>query len=236
MSRRNRNRAGRPDRADPAGGPGRPGLPRPTSATSVKAPASPLDVPPRKLADRRHRRLGLRTVVLVTLCVLVGGYTAHTALPRQASGLPFDRQLDTVAAWFLPQGWAFFAKSPQSPFYAPFHESGDGWTDASTGPLAKPSNAFGFDRAVRLQNVEISGLLAGVPDNRWVACPPGTALAAAASCISRAAPPSGVVNADPRPSLCGPIAIVNAHAAPWATAGTQPVQVAQSVLRIDVQC
>jgi antimicrobial peptide system SdpA family protein len=147
--------------------------------------------------------------------------------------------------WLLPQNWAFFTNNPQDTFAVPYRHTATGWSETGTGPLAEPGNAFGFDRAPRMQDADLNMLLTYVPANAWHACAPGTALSAVASCldadtatVAATTPSAGVdtgVDSNGDPDFCGDIAIATAHVSTWPGTG-QPTVLAQSVARIEAPC
>lgn len=167
-------------------------------------------VPPRTREITR-RSLGLAVVV----CVLVVLYVAQASLPPNALTLPLQTSISPQISPVLPQGWAFFTKSPRDEEILPFAVTGAGALESmSTGPNSDPRHAFGLSRGARAQGVEIGTLLydADVSEEDWVNC------VGLSDCADALKGQEGfrVENKSPKPTLCGPVALVRHEPRPWA--------------------
>ncbi|ADG76146.1 conserved hypothetical protein [Cellulomonas flavigena DSM 20109] len=188
-------------------------------------------VPPRTLEITRR---SLASAVVV--CVIVVLYVAQASLPPNALTLPLQTSIAPQIAPVLPQGWAFFTKSPRDEEILPFAVTGVGALESlSTGPNSDPRHAFGLSRGARAQGVEIGTLLydVNVSEEDWVNC------VRLSDCADVLEGQEGirVENESPGPTLCGPVALVRHEPRPWAwrhlvDEHLRPV----SALQLDVRC
>lgn len=69
----------------------------------------------------------------------------------------------------VPQGWAFFTKSPEGITLVPYTETPAGaWERADSLPQSNASNGFGLSRNQRAQSTELAIIAAAVP--KFTAC------------------------------------------------------------------
>ena len=183
-------------------------MPLPDSLLRVRAFACRADVPaPRSRAPRRW------IAVVTAVWVVAALYVAQAFLPPNVIKLPGQQHVRKVALVVAPQGWAFFTKSPREPVHVPYRRLADGtWVDARISPHAKPSNAFGLDRASRSQGIE-GALLAHKDGIRWNDC---SGAASARECLKSAELSKPISNPSPSPSLCGRAALVEVKPVPFA--------------------
>jgi antimicrobial peptide system SdpA family protein len=134
----------------------------------------------------------------------------------------------------FPEGWKLFAIDPETPrFRAAVFRDGR-WHDAQRLPLSKPSNAFGLNRSVRWQAVEIPRLVNEVPDlSSWTPCrrQPFRCLDVAGRRTHR------VANQTPYSSLCGRVGLIRGFLVPpgRSSAGDDATQITHVVV-LDVRC
>jgi antimicrobial peptide system SdpA family protein len=112
---------------------------------------------------------------------------------------------------FIPEGWAFFTKSPRERQFEVFVEQGGRWGPALQTPVARPVNWFGLNRAARAQGVELGLLLQHVPESAWSPCS-----GADQECLRTRASELEIPNLSPRQRLCGRIGVVLREPVPWA--------------------
>jgi antimicrobial peptide system SdpA family protein len=178
------------------------------------------------LADRRlGRQIGLVAVVAAMAVLYVG----TAALPAVPYRLPFINSTHTVSA-FVPEGWAFFTRSPRDPEPQVYAAEGHGWEKVSAGPLAVPDTLMGLDRTTRSQGTEIAILIDQIPPSSWKACS-----GQPTRCLSAARPSMTVVNRSTHRTVCGDIGIVYQEVTPWAWHELRPVMPSQ-VVRVAVRC
>ncbi|HEX3790352.1 MAG TPA: SdpA family antimicrobial peptide system protein [Pseudonocardiaceae bacterium] len=177
-------------------------------------------------------RRGLWFLVTAALLVVGIAYVALCAVPPTAVGTPSSAR--TVAA-FLPEGWAFFTKSPQSAVQTPWTDTGAGWRSASIGSNSSPANGFGISRAVRSQNVELGRLYEETASAKlaWTNCGPGDVV----HCVAAAAVAGTVHNGVSDPTLCGDVAISETTPLPWAWSQRYTQQIMPTrVMKVRVTC
>jgi antimicrobial peptide system SdpA family protein len=175
-------------------------------------------------------------VFLVGLLVgLVALFDLQTFLPGNAVTLPGQRQAAPVLRALLPQGWAFFTKSPRSPDLTVHAVRPDGrLADVTTGAYAEPRYAFGLDRSARAQATELALLVARLPDPAWQRCRQPTD-----ACLVEAVPgpATAVRSGDDTPSVCGPVVVARTEPVPWAYRDLVAGEVRYThVARLEVSC
>jgi len=174
-------------------------------------------------------RTGRRVVAVLAVAVLSVAYVLHAALPASPFTLP-GPPARTVRA-LVPQGWAFFTKSPRSRSAEVFQHQADGsWRDLTAGPRARPGQLMGLDRLGRAQGTEVAMLLAVVPAESWRACE-----RAPTDCLSAAAVAHTIRNRSSHHSVCGEVGLVIQDVLPWAWRDA-PTTMPSKVLRVRVQC
>ncbi|WP_211235393.1 SdpA family antimicrobial peptide system protein [Leifsonia aquatica] len=134
-------------------------------------------------------------------------------------------------AMTVPQGWAFFTKSPE--------ESEIGVYDARTGetllvtPQTRVENAFGLSRNQRAQGPELALIASQITD--WHECPMDREI-----CFSEAsgAETQSVENDAFVRTICGAAFVTGEKPTPWAYRdfdGVQRSQI-QQIARVHVSC
>jgi antimicrobial peptide system SdpA family protein len=151
-------------------------------------------------------------------------------MPHNSLRLPGEST--ARVALLLPEGWKFFTRDPEEPRLRPYTLKYGSWLDASRGPSAAPKYAFGLNRLVRTQGVEMALLLSTVPDSAWTPCTRDPV-----RCLPQVGSTATIRNPSPLPSLCGTIAFAKQKPVPWAWSNRSPPVVMPSrVLRLEVQC
>jgi antimicrobial peptide system SdpA family protein len=177
-------------------------------------------------ADRRlGRQIGLVTLVAAIAVIYVG----TAALPATPYQLPFITDTRTVSL-IVPEGWAFFTRSPREPEPEVYAAEGGGWRRVSVGALAVPDTLMGLNRTTRSQGTEIAILTEQIPPAAWAACS-----GQPTQCLSAAHPTTTVVNMSTHRTVCGDIGIVIQEVTPWAWHELRPVMPSQ-VVRVSVRC
>ena len=185
--------------------------------------------PPGPASDRRLRHLGTTLVALAAFWMVAGGAVLWTSMPTDAVDR-LDRPTGSVLRQIVPEGWAFFTKSPRSPRQQLFARRGERWEPTGIGGARAIG---GLSRAPRAQGVEVGLLLADVDPEAWAACD-GEAVEA---CLDATAPTEPVANVLPSPTLCGTIGIVSQEPVPWAWRSlADRVAMPSSTLRLEVTC
>jgi antimicrobial peptide system SdpA family protein len=160
-------------------------------------------------------------------------YALQPALPYNPVRLPGQDEISTKI--LFPEGWAFFTKSPRDERPFVFVRTATGWTDASRAPIRRARNAFGLNRAVRAQNVELALLLNEQAVRKgWKACE----FKAFGPCLD-AAPAAMLRNTSPRPTLCGEVGVARQKPIPWAWARSESresVVMPITAVRMRVEC
>lgn len=177
--------------------------------------------------DTEAAALGRRVLTVGVLAPLLIGYVLHAALPHTPLRLPLQNR--TMVGLFLPQGWAFFTKSPRTPGLVAYQHTADGWKSLSPGALAVPRDWFGFDRTRRAQGMEMSMILRLTNRGMWHACSnePRT-------CLNRL-PTIQLVNDASNHTVCGEVGFVRQDMRPWAWRHSRTVMPSQ-VIRAVVAC
>jgi len=178
-------------------------------------------------------RVGAVVVGLSVLWLTFGIYVVHTRMPTTALTLPAESQLKLVMVLFVPEGWAFFTKSPRDDRLLAFVRNADGeWTDANRGPNAEARNWFGIDRTSRAQGPEIGLLISRVPGKAWQPCAgdPKPCLDSSAVAFTGQSP-------SPTPTLCGSVGIALQEPLPWAWYGARDqVRLPSRIAKLEIRC
>lgn len=172
--------------------------------------------------------------VIVTLLGVFWGtlifYTLHASLPHNPVRLPYENK--TAIRMVIPEGWAFFTKSPRDPNHLLFVMDRGQWKSAALSPVAKPSNAFGLNRAVRAQGVEFGLLTQQIGESAWSDCEEDPL-----RCLSRMDSALHLENVSPGPTLCGTVGIAMREQLPWAwRKSSHVIEMPSMVLKAKVSC
>lgn len=175
----------------------------------------------------RAQRVFYAVVVMVGILT---AYVVHAAVPPNPLTLPGAKQLRVNS--FVPEGWAFFTKTPRTPEVLVFQRRPDGtWQDVHA-PRLSEAGWLNLSRNDRAQGVEIGLLLHDVPNDAWVACETPVLGCIAAAPVSRA-----VRNVVPAPTICGAIGFAQRKRVPWSFRNTTtPEDMPSVVVRLDVSC
>ena len=153
-------------------------------------------------------------VTLSALWLVVALYSVHAVLPTNVLDLPFRQSVVEPVHAVLPQGWAFFTKSPRDPILTAYEFDEQG--QAHRVPeISSPDyrNLFGVNRRGRAIGTELAHLLDMVPPDRWVECQP-----ADDQCLSglRTNSPYRLASPVPGPRLCGEVVFAIETVVPYA--------------------
>jgi antimicrobial peptide system SdpA family protein len=180
-------------------------------------------------AGSAELRLGRQVATVAAVALVAVLYAVHAALPVTPFGLPFDDR-QTVRT-FVPQGWAFFTKSPRSPEPTVYGYDPDGsWRTLSFGPQATPGNLMGLDRLGRSQGTELAIILNRLPAKAWSNCDQQPV-----DCLSGLQPRYTVVNYSTHRSICGDVGVSVQEVLPWAWRNL-PAVMPSKVARMTVAC
>jgi antimicrobial peptide system SdpA family protein len=175
-------------------------------------------------------RLGRRIVTTAIIAALATFYVVSAALPARTYPLPFVDNPATIRV-IVPEGWAFFTRSPRLPEPAVYLATpGGGWRDITAGPVSVPQTWMGLDRGTRSQGVELANLLTEVSVAQWQACTDRPTV-----CLSRLRPSTAIVNRSSQHTACGDVGFVVQDVTPWAWHDLHPVMPSK-VARVTVRC
>ena len=178
-------------------------------------------------------RVGVAAVGLLVVWLVFGVYVLHTRMPTTALTLPAEGQLKPVMALFVPEGWAFFTKSPRDDRLLSFVRNGDGeWTYINRGPNAESRNWFGINRTSRAQGPEIGGLMSLLRASAWQSCTGDPR-----PCLEKSQVAFSGRNRSPTATLCGTVGIVLQQPLPWAWYDARDqIQLPSRVAKLEVTC
>ena len=180
-----------------------------------------------------HRARGRAAVVAAVPLVFFLAYAVFASVPSSAAGTPpgaveFNR--------ILPQGWAFFTRSPREPRQMEWQrESGGTWQKAKMGANSSAQNLFGAARWVRTQDVELGLLYEQATSQRpeWTTCSSDDV----PRCLESSPLKLQVRNTVVPKTMCGTIGISQQEPLPWAWAKKYDAHsMPLKVLRLEVQC
>ena len=147
-------------------------------------------------------------------------------MPFNPINLPFSKEL-TIGK-FMPQGWAFFTRSPREDNLYVYHLENSNW---KLGTLPNSNYSLGAGRNMRVQGGEIAYLLTKVYSKKMVEFrgPLDTAKIAA----MRAIP---VVNTYLHPNICGEILVKAQPLVPWAWSKNKKIIMPYKLVKLNVIC
>jgi antimicrobial peptide system SdpA family protein len=177
----------------------------------------------------RDIRLGWRVLVGALAAGFLVLNVLSAALPATSFAL-VSSDTKRAITLVMPQGWAFFTKSPRSSITLLYRRDANGdWQSITAGPMSQPRHLMGADKRGRSQGTEMAILLAGAPKNSLKSCEVN-----ALDCLRTAAPGPTVANTGLR-TLCGDIGIVVQDVLPWAWRDA-PTVMPSKVLRVNATC
>lgn len=173
---------------------------------------------------------------VATVCtawIIVIAYVAQEQLPKNVISLPAQEKVKYTVVNLVPQGWAFFTKSPRDPEMVPFKKAPGDWQPLTLTPHASPRNAFGLNRESRAQGVEIAMLLSAAKKDDWRECSDDRQ-----HCLkSFGTPARHVENRSPDPTLCGTVGLLQERPTPWAWRDLMPeAHSPERVMVLEVKC
>lgn len=180
------------------------------AATPVAAPPGDQCPPPPVRVPR------LIVLACVAILALIGVYDIRAHTPANILDLPAVDSARPALNATLPQGWAFFTRSPREENLRAYPLTAQGRGEHVQTAYSEPGNAFGLDRAVRSQGTELGLIQAAVPVDAWVECE-----GARTECLEQAASARGselpsVDNPVFRTTVCGPVILSMERAGVWA--------------------
>ncbi|AFR28182.1 hypothetical protein ARUE_c12620 [Arthrobacter sp. Rue61a] len=157
----------------------------------------------------------LHVLAPVVGLLVLGTYSILSSIPSTILTLPYFDQVKPNAVSAMPQGWAFFSKSPRDPSIAPYREDANGsFTSLSKLPTTRVENLFGVSREGRAQGVEVALISGGSDAGNWMDC----SSPVLQECAERVhdTPSSVVTNTVASPTLCGDVVLVQTTPVPWS--------------------
>jgi len=178
-------------------------------------------------------RLGVVALVLTFAWLTLAAYVVHTRMPTTAVSLPGEAALKPMMNLFMPEGWAFFTKSPRDERLLPFVRTSNGsWIYANRGPNAEARNLFGISRSSRAQGPEMGLLISKVPVSAWRNC-----AGDAKPCLDSSPVAFAGQSPSATPVLCGTVGLVLQEPLPWAWfAARDRVNLPSRVARLEIRC
>ncbi|MGW1072035.1 SdpA family antimicrobial peptide system protein [Streptomyces sp. NPDC002537] len=164
-----------------------------------------------RTADDAARQRGAFIRTFAALLAVMAA-SVYFALPNNVTTPSWAPTAKFYSSAFVPQGWAFFTKSPESEQMGAYRPNGDDEPHSlSMTPQGRAANLFGLTRRQRAQGPEEALLNAQV--HGWEPCQDSDD-----ECLHGAAarPALAVTNTSPLPSLCGDVVMTNERPVPWA--------------------
>lgn len=176
-----------------------------------------------------HLRAASAFYVTCALVAVAGAYVIHAALPPNPLSLPGESKLQVQAV--VPEGWAFFTKTPRTPEILVYEWLGNGWRDAHAPKLAS-AGRLDLSRDARRQGVELGLLFHAVGQDVWQTCEQPVL-----DCLTAAPISASVTNTVPDPSVCGDVGLAQRQRVPWSYRDTTTADEMPSlVVRMRVAC
>jgi antimicrobial peptide system SdpA family protein len=162
----------------------------------------------------------------VLLSITVGASWEDNVLqPTTTKGVRFDLQV------LVPQGWAFFTRSPQEKTVVPYKRVDNRWARADSLPQSRSENLFGLSRHQRTQGTELGFLASLVPSYADCQGYLTECLAEPTASVWKIANPTNTRH------FCGAIRIVQQEPVKFAYRNSTPEQVrVESFADLEVTC
>lgn len=194
-------------------------------------------VPPLGRTPSREPQVrAIHLLLPVAVLLIVGMYSLLSSIPSTILKLPYFDQVKPNAVSAMPQGWAFFSKSPRDPSIAPYREDADGsYESISKLPTTRVENLFGLSREGRAQGVEVALIASQAGLEEWIDC----SSPALQECTDflRDEPSTAVTNAVPSPTVCGDVLLVQTTPVPWSFRHQTPLRDrADKFIKVHVSC
>lgn len=159
--------------------------------------------------------------------VVFGLYVVQANLPANVVSLPFAESLRMRT--FVPEGWAFFTKTPRDPALLVYDRASG---RALNAPLLSERPLLNVTRLARAQGVELGLIMGAVHNATWAPC-----VAALQDCFSEAqGPPTRVRNSATVKSVCGEVWLVQRRRLPWSYRQLKPEDMPSLILPLSVAC
>lgn len=107
----------------------------------------------------------LFSLFIFTLCSAFGMIILTSYLPYSPIGISNSTKQHLQT--FLPQGWAFFTRSPKEATINIYQIVDDGFVDINY-KSGDPRFYFGANKSSRMQMVELGSILNELPDSIWI--------------------------------------------------------------------
>ncbi|MFK7810326.1 MAG: SdpA family antimicrobial peptide system protein [Saprospiraceae bacterium] len=141
--------------------------------------------------------------------------------------------VETSVAALLPQGWAFFTRSPREPQIYLYHEV-DGQIVKKSYPNASLESAFGFNRKVRSKGIELGHLYERSQKLEWTECDGDVNICNDNWTATEA---QDIINPAHTPSICGELYIVEKVIIPWAWASSKKeIHMPSKIIKLNAVC
>jgi len=173
-------------------------------------------------------RTGWRVAMTALVALLFTVHVLHAALPAAPFQLPGSP--GRVVKGFVPEGWAFFTKSPRSTSIVAYQREAGGWRDVTSGPDDRPGYAMGLDRMGRAQGTELAMLTTRLSQDRWRACERSPLM-----CLDEQPAALTIPNKSNHRTVCGDVGLVIQEVLPWAWRDS-PATMPSKVVRARVTC
>lgn len=176
-----------------------------------------------------HLRAASAFYVTGALAAVAAAYVIHAALPPNPLALPGEQTVQAQA--LLPEGWAFFTKTPRTPEVLVYHWIGNGWRDVHEPTLAA-SGRLDLSRDPRRQGIEMGLLLHDLGEDVWQRCDQQVL-----DCLTAAPIVADVTNTEPGPTVCGDVGVAQRQRVPWSFRNnTTADEMPSIVVRLRVAC
>ena len=177
--------------------------------------------------------------ILTLTFVTVALFWAVIIFNSAVSALPFNplsgSKVEAIKySLVLPQGWAFFTRSPREDQYYAYKMKG-GELKSILHTNSSYKNAFGLTRNVRKRGVEMGGLIEQLTHKTWLKCPDGVLK----DCITTndSIATIQLINTAHHPTYCGEVWLERKPIVPWAWSRAEnPVNMPSEFIKINVSC
>lgn len=178
----------------------------------------------------------MKNTLLVTVTIL-SVFWASLLFKITVSNMPHNPLSSSKATalnmnLILPQGWAFFTKSPREAGILAYQKENDRLVCANMRNSGS-ENLFGLSRRARVQGVELGAILAKLKGEKWFECKDGLKNANHLDTI----PSIVVLNTAASPTFDGEYVLEEKKIVPWAwSQSANEINMPSKIIKINVIC
>ncbi|MGQ0830919.1 MAG: SdpA family antimicrobial peptide system protein [Microthrixaceae bacterium] len=163
---------------------------------------------------------------------VIGVVSIQAAMPKAVVDLPLEAHVRR----YLPQGWAFFTRSPRAENIIALTRDANAAWEYGPRTQAGPGALGGWRRTQRVRSAEVQALASMVPAKDWVPCTQSVTTCGAGLRSRRVEYPLDIAVSDRK--LCGKVLLAQTEIQPWVywSRYGRAFDRSSAVTMVEVQC